>query len=237
MKAAFWALLTSWTLCHNCNSQEQHKQPPKHPPTLTSRTNTPATPAIPTALGNDRSETALRTNAWDFGWGFWNVKQPIASTYIVDSKDIGKYTEWQKPPVCYWGPAVTDGTASITMRFPFRAPAAKVFLIASLASFDFTHGGAFGIGKGSCRLWASRDGNAWQLLLDNPAPARTPDSYKAYKTWVPAQLTGAAEFWVRVTLSTQGALSPKYACAQFCRAPENSTTAVFFVGAVYKQPE
>src|ERR1035438_4957210 len=118
-----------------------------------------------------------------FSSSYLTVFDSHASDYIVSADNVQRYSEWQSPPVTYWGPSANDVLGTLTYEFPFGAPSSQISLTASLASFNFVWGNAngyFGSGTGSSSLWASTDGSSWQLLLDDPTPQNWVDSYLNY---------------------------------------------------------
>jgi hypothetical protein len=45
---------------------------------------------------------------WDFNYGYRHVNQANSDDYIIEVNDLRKYSEWQNPPITYWGPTVND---------------------------------------------------------------------------------------------------------------------------------
>ena len=109
--------------------------------------------------------THAEGSAWDFEHGFKHLGQAGAEKYVVENKNLRKYSEWQNPPITYWGPKSNDVDCSFTQKFTFDRPTSSARLKVGLASYDF---GGGRVGKASC--WASADGKEWKLVLDNPTP-------------------------------------------------------------------
>ncbi len=163
-----------------------------------------------------------------FNYSYQTVFDANADTYIVARQNVKKYSEWQNLPVTYWGPSANDTAASLTMRFDFPAPTARIYLGASLTVANWINGGRTDYGYAS--LWASTDGSSWQLLLDDQVPtgAGTIGKGATYSQTVPASLLGASEFWLQARMYEHDALVDTYppaaewADAQFSRyEPEN----------------
>lgn len=149
---------------------------------------------------------AATAQAWDFSYDYQTVFDANADQYIVGQQNVRKYSEWQAPPVTYWGPSANDVPAVLTSRFTFSAPAAEIFLSARLNSSSYLDRGDYG----SSSLWASTDGTSWQLLADCPVPTGSRDLIGRevyYNQAVPASLLGATEFWVQVRMQEHGALA------------------------------
>lgn len=167
------------------------------------------------------------SQAQEFSYEFTHVEQPIADKYIVSQKNIRKYTEWQKPPVTYWGPAENGVDAEMTFKFPINKKDVPLHLVANLASFNFDNRGG-GSGTGSTSLWGSSDGKIWTLLLDNPKPDRI-DSYKTYDQLLPKEVVSGKDIWIQVRLRTDGAPKGGYTTAQFSRSSSKATAPIFSI--------
>ena len=171
------------------------------------------------------SGSLLSTQAQEFSYEFTHVEQPIADKHIVSQKNIRKYTEWQKPPVTYWGPAENGVDAEMTFKFPINKTDTPNHLVANLASFNFNNRGG-GSGTGYSSLWGSSDGKSWTLLLDNPTPDRI-DSYKTYDQSLPKEVVSGKDIWIQVRLRSEGAPLKGYSTAQFSRSTSTATTPIF----------
>ena len=170
----------------------------------------------------ESNETGLDRFVFDL----FHVNQKDADKYLVLKSNVKKYSEWQNPPVTYWGPMENGVDASLTYKFPLPAKPKKIDLIAHLASFNFANGG--GKGSGHSSLWGSKDGKNWILLLDNPVPDRI-DSYKKFTGPIPAELLGEEELWMQLRFRTEGAPNSSYTCAQFARSSSDSKEPVFSI--------
>ena len=167
------------------------------------------------------------TNAEALVHEFIHIEHPIAEKYIVSQKNIRKYTEWQNPPVTYWGPTENGVDSEISFKFPLNKKGTPLHLIANLASFNFDNRGG-GRGTGSSSLWGSNDGKTWTLLLDNPTPDRI-DSYMTYDKQLPKELLSGSEVWIQVRMRVEGAPNNSFTTAQFSRSASNAKAPVFSI--------
>ena len=173
---------------------------------------------------------SFTARAWDFSYGYQTVYSPNADTYIVDQQNVTKISEWQSPPITYWGPSGNGVQGVLTSRFDFSAPTTEVFLNASLTSFNWI-GGA-GSGYGSSSLWGSTDGSSWQLLLDDPTPPNgTGGVAMTYSQDVPASLLGGTSFWLQVRMQEASDYSIA-ADGQFGRADGSAPGNIFELDAM-----
>jgi uncharacterized delta-60 repeat protein len=179
-------------------------------------------------------------DVWDFTYEMRHVGESAADAYLHSSVNARKYSEWQSSPVTYWGPTQNGTEAQATFRFPFGGNAERISVRAELASFNFDWGrqnGWSGSGTGSSSLWASRDGQSWTLIKDNPTPATWVDSYVSFDGDLPASLLGGREIWLQVRMTVQGALNSSYTTAQFARSSAANLQPVFAVRAKYAKAD
>jgi len=176
------------------------------------------------------------TSTENFRHGFKHINEPVASQFLVSSNNVRRYSEWQNPPVTYWGPSSNDIDSSLTYRFARPGRILSGTLLANLASFNFPWPGFAGSGKGSSSVWASKDGQAWVLLLDNPTPANWVDSYKTFNASLPATVLGGTNLWFQVRMRTTGSPASSYTTAQFSRSSSSSTANVFEVNLQSELP-
>jgi len=166
-----------------------------------------------------------------FDFGYKSLDDTNSSNYIISTQNMQKYSEWQSPPVTYWGLSSNNSIGLLTMEFPITKNAKQVALIANLAAFNFNNpSGYFGSGSGSNSLWASKDKTNWMLLINNSTPSQV-DSYKTYSNNIPTNVLGSGTLYLQVRSLTSGAPIPSYSDAQFSRSSANSTTDVFHITA------
>ncbi len=174
--------------------------------------------------------TTTAAQAWDFSYGYQNVFSPNAMTYVVGQQNVSRFSEWQTPPITYWGVSGNGVQGILTSRFDFAAPTAEIHLNCNLLAANWT--GGQGVGLGAASLWASKDGAAWQLLLNEPTPPNgTFGTFVNYNQDVPSSLYGATSFWLQVRLQESGTASG-YANAQFGRTDSSLPGNVFQLDAM-----
>lgn len=117
---------------------------------------------------------------------------------------------------------MNDLDGKLTYRFSRTSPVLAGSALVNLASFNL-HGG-----RGSSSVWASKDGQSWTLLLDNPVPAGV-DSYRTFDAPLPTEVLGGRDVWLQVRLSTSGTPLDSYSTAQFSRSSSLATEDVFAV--------
>ena len=177
------------------------------------------------------AKTYAEEQKWDFEYGFKHLNEVGADKYVVENKNLRKYTEWQNPPITYLGPKSNDVDCSLTRKFTFDRPTSTARLKVNLATYNF---GGGRVGKASC--WASVDGKDWKLVLDNPTPSRI-DSYKGFDDELPKELTGSKELWVQMRLHVSRAPNSSYTLAQFGRSTANAKSNVFEIKAKLETAE
>ena len=84
-----------------------------------------------------------------FKHSFTHLNQKGADDYLIEKTGIKKYSEWQNPPITYYGPSANGKESKLTYKYSFsgRLESAKVRI--SLATWNFNAGGAMGRGSGS----------------------------------------------------------------------------------------
>ncbi|MEI8227750.1 MAG: cadherin repeat domain-containing protein [Planctomycetota bacterium] len=164
-----------------------------------------------------------------FSFGVKHVNQDGADRYLVDTSGMRKYSEWQTPPITYWGPSANGVEGRLVYRFDFAAPAQSIALKASSATWDFnTEPG--GRGRGVSAIQVSPDGRSWVTLRDNIAPRNWGGDWSVDEA-LPAALAGATTLWVRMRFLVEGAPNSSYTVAQFGRSTSTATTNIFAVEA------
>ena len=88
-------------------------------------------------VDNNQSSPIDSSEEWDFTYGFKHTGQQGADTHLIEQVNLRKYSEWQNPPITYWGPKSNDLDGWMTYKFQFDR---KTSEIASLSSpcWDFT---------------------------------------------------------------------------------------------------
>ena len=170
---------------------------------------------------------------WDFEFGFTNINETGAQTYLVGTNRVKNYTEWQSPPLTYWGPDANNIDASLTYRFNVPQTIVKGRLKGTLDSYNFPWPGYYGSGKGWSSFWGSTNGTNLVLLMDNPRPTDNVGRGMTYDQLLPAELMGSKELWVQVRLLVTEAPNSSYTTAQFARGTSANTNRTFEVKLDY----
>ena len=186
---------------------------------------------------DDKAETLAKTDpndplsypqpGWDFEFGFAHINEAGAETYLQSTSRVKKYTEWQTPPLTYWGPDANDVDAALTYRFAMPKTIVAGRMKGSLDSYNFPWPGYYGSGQGWSSFWASTNGTNWVLLMDNPRPTDNVGRGMTYDQLLPAELTGSKELWVQVRMRVTGAPNNSYTTAQFARGTSANTNLTF----------
>ena len=164
-----------------------------------------------------------------FYHGFSHCMEKSANEYLMEEINMHKYSEWQSPPITYWGPSSNNQEAKITYKYAFDGKVTYARARIPLAAFNF--GASSG---GSSSAWASKDGENWERLLDNPYPANI-DSYKTYEDSLPASLLGGNELYVQVRMEVFGSPNSSFTLAQFSRSSTKASKDLYYVDVEYSK--
>lgn len=160
-----------------------------------------------------------------FSFGFAHVNAPNADQYLVESPGMRKYSEWQTPPITYWGPTQNSVEGRLVYKFSLPEPATRISLKANDSSWDFnTEPGGFG--RGCSALEVSRDGVNW-ISLRNSLDTRQWGVDWAFEGDLTQQLAGAVEVWVRMRFLCERAPNSSYTVTQFGRSSTSAQANVF----------
>ncbi|MBM4012553.1 MAG: hypothetical protein FJ286_14445 [Planctomycetes bacterium] len=173
----------------------------------------------------DVNEAAL------FSFGFKHVNQVGADSYLVDSTGMRKYSEWQNPPITYWGPAANNAEGRLVYKFPFSMPTSSMRLLAHSPSWDFFNEPG-GYGRGASALEVSKDGSNWISLRNSLEPRQWGVDW-TYNEALPSTVLGGNELWVRMRFYVESAPNSSYTDAQFGRSTSAATANVFEVQATF----
>lgn len=138
----------------------------------------------------------------DFSYTYKNPNDPDSKTYIVStsnakvSEEIGGY---------YWHPEFGSDTFETTTpgeviyHFHFDSSIEAAELFARLTTFHWSYS------RGHNRLYASRDGADWVLLLDVLPPEELGGfNYGAVNGELPQSVLGSHDLWLKVELYSYG---------------------------------
>jgi hypothetical protein len=189
---------------------------------------------VESLAGTDpNSATVFPNPEWDFSFGFSNINEAGAETYLTATSGVRKYSEWQNPPTTYWGPTSNGIDASLTYRVTGLKTIRAARLKASIESYNFPWPGYFGSGKGWSSIWGSKNGSDWILLLDNPRPTDNVGRGMAYDQQLPGALLGGTDLWIQVRLRVTEAPNSSYTTAQFGRGSSANSQRIFEVKLDY----
>jgi len=151
--------------------------------------------------------------------------------YVVASRNIRLYREWQEPPLVYLGPAKNDELAFVTFRFDCAAKVSRARLLASSFCTDFLRI-PHGRGRGTSAIDVSTDGVNWHVLRDNIGPAVWGEEWSVNED-LPPSVTSGSSLWVRVRLLSHDAPNTAYTTAQFARDPVDASAGQTRFGVVF----
>jgi formylglycine-generating enzyme required for sulfatase activity len=165
----------------------------------------------------------------DFSYDLMHINQADAAKYLVSSTNLKKYSEWQSPATTYWGPTTNGLEGQLVYKFPLSGNSTQIWMKASDASWDFfTEPG--GSGRGCSILEASRDGVTWVTLKNSLNPRLWGVDW-SYENYLPQELLGGSEIWIRVRMLVESCPNSSYTVAQFGRSTSAAKVPVFSIRA------
>jgi hypothetical protein len=189
---------------------------------------------VESLAGTDpNSATVFPNPEWDFSFGFSNINEAGAETYLTATSGVRKYSEWQSPPLTYWGPTANGVDGALTYRFPASQPIRAARLKTGTDTYNFPWPGYFGSGKGWSSIWGSKDGSSWVQLMDNPMPTDNVGRWMAYDQLLPSSLLGGTDLWIQIRLRVTEAPNSSYTTAQFARGSSANSQQIFEVKLDY----
>lgn len=175
------------------------------------------------------SRTAQENDDRIFSFGFKHINEKGADKYLVSKLRMKKYTEWQSPPITYWGPSANDKKSNLVYKFDFGSPAKSIHLKVDTSSWDFNNEPG-GVGRGATAIEVSLDGRKWIALQNSLEPRKWGEDC-VYNDLLPAELLGSRILWLRIRFFTEGSPAGSYTVAQFGRSTAASATNVFSIEA------
>jgi len=147
--------------------------------------------------------------AWDFEYGYATVFAANADAHVASQVHVEKSSSFLGR--AYTPTEFSPGVSHLTYKFVFDAPVARArlracFDVGTYSYFTIEEGIVRSYGFGS--LWASTNGQDWQLLLDafappGDSPFPNPTLVLANYTYdrvLPDSLMGASTIWVQARL-------------------------------------
>ncbi len=165
---------------------------------------------------------------WDFDHSYRHVFDPEAERHLVERFNIRKYTEWQEPPITYWGPSVNGIEGRLTYHFKFPGNTHQIHLLAKSPTWDFRVQ-AGGRGWGTEAIYASTDAVNWQPLERTPRDT----SPHTYDLDLPSALAGTNQLFLQVRLLVEETPNLRYTVAQHSSATSTNLAPVFQLRAKY----
>ena len=201
---------------------------PSSAPSTTAPTSTPDTSTTQTSYpeGNNEIPTI------NFYHGFKHLQESGADQYLIDQVTIKKYSEWQSPPLTYFGPSENDELSTLTYKYSFDGAVQSAKARISLSVWNFNAAGAYGSGSGQASAWASKDGSNWVNLIDLPTPT-TFSLGKTFEDQLPESVLGSTDLYLQIRMEVSGAPNTSYTTAQFGRSDANSPTDIFYLDVEY----
>ena len=169
----------------------------------------------------------------NFRHGFKHLDQSGASDYLIEQPGIKKYSEWQSPPLTYFGPSTNNQEAKLTYKYSFDGSLKSAKTRISLSVWNFNVSGAYGSGSGEASAWASKDGSNWVNLIDLPTPTTSFSDGKTFEDMLPSSVLGASNLYLQIRMKVSGAPNSSYTTAQFGRSDANANKDIFYLDANY----
>ncbi|MCS5571996.1 MAG: Ig-like domain-containing protein, partial [Pseudomonadales bacterium] len=162
---------------------------------------------------NDEPTLTIVSDDKESIFEYASVSDSHASEFIVSSTGVRTYSEWQSPPVRYYGPTQNNVPGELIYRFDHGHPVTSAALKASIGAYNLTDFGG-GSGKGEVTLSASGDGADWVELMATPIPDQQ-GIERTYDDGLPENVIGGPHIWIKVVFHVYGAPNSNYTVAQF----------------------
>jgi len=161
-----------------------------------------------------------------FEFGFAHVDQSNADNYLIESSGVRKYSEWQRPPITYWGPVANNQIGTLVYRFVFPVRASQVWLKAHSPLWNVGPG----FGRGASALEVSKDGQTWFAVWNAIDPLQWGQGF-TIDGFLPQGAAETSELWVRIKLLVTEAPNSSYTTAQFGRSTSAASENIFEIRA------
>jgi len=163
-----------------------------------------------------------------------HLNQEDANEYLIEKTNIKKYSEWQTPPLTYFGPSNNNKEGKLTYKYSVDGTITSAKLKIKLDTWNFNAGGAFGSGSGEASAWVSKDGIEWINIIDIKTPKKLSES-KTFHDQLPEVLLGQKDIFLQIRMTVQGAPNSSYTVAQFARSNGNSQNEIFYIELEYSE--
>jgi formylglycine-generating enzyme required for sulfatase activity len=169
-----------------------------------------------------------------FSFGFKHINQAESEKYLIESSNMRKYSEWQQPPVTYWGPSGNNAEGRLVYRFNFTQNPDRIRLKCSSSAWDF-YSEPGGSGRGASSLDASKDGITWTQIKNSIDPKQWGSDW-SFDDYLPPELTNTPNIWIRMRFIAEGVTSSSYTTVQFGRSTNSSESNIFEISAESNEP-
>lgn len=163
-----------------------------------------------------------------------HLNQEDANDYLIEKTNIKKYSEWQTPPLTYFGPSNNNKEGKLTYKYSVDGSITSAKLKIKLDTWNFNAGGAFGSGSGEASAWVSNDGIEWINIIDIKTPKKLSES-KTFHDQLPQVLLGQKDIFLQIRMTVHGAPNSSYTVAQFGRSNANSQSEIFYIELEYSE--
>jgi hypothetical protein len=162
-----------------------------------------------------------------FKHSFSHLNQKGANDYLIEQSGIKKYSEWQNPPITYYGPSANNKEAKLTYMYSFKGTVKEAKLKLRLWAWNW---GRNTFGEGSA--WVSKDGKDWIKILsrDNPISG---GKTSLFHESLPNEVLGSNELFLQIRLNVYNSSVGSYTNSQFGRADSNSKEEIFSIDVEY----
>lgn len=170
-----------------------------------------------------------------FRFGFRHINQYGADRYLYSRSGMRRYSEWQFPPITYWGPSQSGTTGSLVYRFDVGGVVTSANIKAFLPSWDHISGAdRYGVGRGASSIEISSDGATWSPIRDGLEPNRLWGQDWTIDGPVGVPTAASHELWLRMRFFVEGVSSSyQYTNAQFGRSTSTQQDDVFRISLDY----
>jgi hypothetical protein len=162
-----------------------------------------------------------------FKHSFSHLNQKGADDHIIEQSGIKKYSEWQNPPITYYGPSANNQEAKLTYMYSFKGTVKEAKLKLRLWAWNW---GTNTFGEGSA--WVSKDGKDWIKILSRANPISGGKTSLFHES-LPNEVLGGNELFLQIRLNVYNSSVGSYTNSQFGRADSNSKEEIFSIDVEY----
>ena len=156
-----------------------------------------------------------------FKHSFSHLNQQGADDHLITQSGIKKYSEWQNPPITYYGPSENNQEGKLTYKYSFEGTVKKAAIKLRLSAWNW---GKSTFGEGSA--WVSKDGANWVKILNRENPI-SGGKTSTFNELLPNEVLGSNELFLQIRLKVYNSSVVSYTNSQFGRADSNSNDDIF----------